>query len=249
MNKLKLICNILIISFICLMFSCSNGLDCFKKSGKTIIEERQFGYIKSIELNDLFDVYLQNDTVDKITIETGENIISKIKTTYSDSSVSITNTGKCRFAKGYGNFPKLTIHLKNREQINLQISEACNIYTIDTFKIKNFYFINTGDISKCDITINVNYLFFLNKYSSGNYVIKGIATNFESEIVGTSFVNAKECKSTFCGINSATTGDCYFNVSSKLWVSIHSSGNIYYKGDPDIEIIKKESTGKIIKIY
>jgi hypothetical protein len=226
-------------------YSCSGDGDCLKSSGPETTEERFLSNFKSIEIHDLFNVYLVNDTISKITVETGKNLMSAIKTEVSDSVLNLSNTSRCRFLRGYGNYPKLTIHVKNLQL--LRIYEPCNVFTVDTLKIDDLHIIFNADVSTADICLKSNYL-TLDLWSdvTGEYKICGAATNFISTSHGFSVIDAKNLKSDFVILNSMSTGDYTVNVQSKLSVTVQSSGNVYYYGNPVItENIK--GTGQIIK--
>jgi hypothetical protein len=226
------------------LFGCGDG-DCLKSSGAETSEERMLSDFKAIELSDLFNVWLVNDTITKIIVETGENLISDIKTEISDTTLKISNTSKCRFLRGYGNYPKLIIHVKDLKLV--QIYEPCNVYTIDTLKNYQIQFIFNADISTANLCIESTYL-TLDLWSdvTGEYTIKGKSFYLISNTYGYSKINAKDLECDNIILNSVSTGNITVTAKSTLNVTILGSGNVYYYGNPVITQ-KIEGAGKIIK--
>jgi hypothetical protein len=216
-----------------------------KSSGPQTSEERILSDFKAIEISDLFNVWLVNDTVSKITVEAGKNLISDIKTEISDTTLKISNTSKCRFLRGYGNFPNLTIHVKNLELI--QIYEPCNVFTIDTLKGRKLKFTFNSDVSSAEICVESVYLTFdLWSDVTGNYTLKGKSVNLISTSLGYSKINAKDLKCENVTLKDMSTGDYTVSASSKLNVSIFSSGDVFYYGNPIITQ-KIQGSGRVIK--
>ena len=47
----------------------------------------------------------------------------------------------------------------------------------------------------------------------------------------------------------SSSGNAWINVNDKLTVSLSSSGNVYYLGDPDLAKYESSSTGRLIKMH
>ncbi len=230
--------------FLFFFFSCSDN-NCLKSKGEIKSETRLLNSFKKIEINDLFNIYLVNDSIEKIEIETNENILNNVLTNVEDSVLVLNNTTKCRFLKENNKFPNLTIHIKYLNFI--EINEACNIYTIDTLKINRFLIRNIGNIGFADLNIETNHFFFeLWETSTGKYFIKGKTTYFTTTSYGNSYIFADNFFSKYTSVKSNSTGDYYLNCTEKIVGEIKSSGDVFLFGNPITININEESSGKLI---
>jgi hypothetical protein len=240
----KRIVIVLLILVSILNFSCKKK-DCLKSAGDRSSESRNLGTFRKIEIYNYFNVYLKQDTVNKIEIEAGENQVPNIETSVIDSVLIISDLNACGFIKGYAD-KNLYISVDTLNEV--EVFDGVNLYSVDTLKFSSLKVKFVSDIGHCDLTVDCNRLTFQVWYGTGDYFLKG-KTNylyFDIEYLAFGYANELEAQSAYVYQNSM--GNSYVNVAGQLRALIVDEGNIFYKGNPAEIIIEEHSgSGKLIK--
>jgi hypothetical protein len=205
--------------------------DCLKSSGHTVYEIRDVSDFNRIDVYNNPEVIITQDSVNSITVEAGEHIVSGITTEINNGVLTIRNENKCNWMRSYSKTIAVNVHVKKLDFIHHHGSSTIS----STNQLQNVTFDfnvwNSGDINLLvhadsiysrqhlavgDITLNgeTDYLYIFNKSNAFTYEKNLTAQN--------SFVVMKG------------TGDCHVNISQTMNVEIHDSGNIYYSGSPQI---------------
>jgi hypothetical protein len=236
------------ILFLCLLFSCKkeNRFDCFKNTGKIIKEERIIGDFTNIMLEDNINLIIKPDTINKITIEAGEKIISLIKTEIRNNYCYITNENKCNWVRRYD--VPINAYVSIRKLDTLNYWGSGNISCTDTIRNELFQIDVHDGSGNIDLTVATNETRIKIHTGPPTLSIKGktiISFIFQ---FGTGIIRAEDLKSEFTFVRNFGTNDTYISVSKELEAKINDIGNIYYKGNP--YSIKSEftSTGKLFKL-
>ena len=80
---------------------CGKSGNCLTSTGKIIQEVRSVGAFDSIDVRDNVNVILIMDSVNKVVVESGKNIISGITTDVADHQLTIQNLNKCNWLRSY----------------------------------------------------------------------------------------------------------------------------------------------------
>ena len=226
--------------FIVFIFTSCEKNNCLSSAGEIVSEERILPSFKHIVTNNHFQIYLKNDTIHKIEIEAGNKLLPFIETKVENDTLTITNYNKCDFIKGYAD-KKLYISVDTLNAIT--INNASDLYTIDTFKVKNLKILFLSNLASCDITIDANSLNLAIWYASGNFIVRGNTNYANLSTEQTAFIYAENLKNKSCTVSNNSMGDCYIKAGRWIYYYIKDEGNIYYTGSPD-SIFVKEHTGK-----
>src|ERR1035438_2692627 len=100
MKTFKIIMFRLSLGFIGLS-GCSKSGDCITSTGTIVQEERRVGDFDSINVQDYVNIILTQDSVNKVVVEAGQNIISGITTNVIHDVLYINNTLKCNWLRSY----------------------------------------------------------------------------------------------------------------------------------------------------
>jgi len=240
--KLK---NVLIVLIVSIVFSSCEKNNCLSSAGDTVQEERMLGTFQYIETYGTFKLYLKNDTVHKVTVEAGNKLIPFIETKVENGILTIKDLNKCNFMKGYRD-KKIYISVDTLKELN--INNASDLYTVDTFKTYSLKVRFLSELGYCDLNIDA-YSFQLQIwYASGDFKVKGNAYSAYLNTESTAFIYADSLNNTSCAVNTNSMGDVYFKAGRWMYITIRNSGNIYYTGKPEEIFIKELSgSGKLIK--
>ena len=214
-------------------------------SGKTVTKEIALTEnFTTIEVKELFDIKLVNDTENKAILTCGENLLPGIKIYVENESLYLDQDLKYKWSRNYDKI-KLELHLISASYIN--VHKPCHIFTTDTFKSSNFILVDWGKFTDLDVLLDVAYTSI--QVSSDNYGIYRLhGKTQDADFVGRGsiFVYAGDMEIRNCNVDTKSIGDFYLEVSKSLNATITSSGNIYYKGNPVI-VNDLKSTGKVIR--
>lgn len=240
--------NIIISILFCLIIvsSCRKTCEeCFESSGNNEIKEIEIDSFRHVNIYDVFDIILKKDSVYKVIIEAGENIIPNVELEVTGNILNIKNNSKCRWLRRYKR-PKLTLCFKDMTRI--RILEPSRLTTYDTLKIDDLW-IWPERMAEVDITVDVRKLLFNTAYNSaGKAIIKGKVTYMDMDVFGAVQVDASELTAISSTIKQNSVGNISVNITNSVEYSILNTGNIYCYGNPQVVTpVEIKSEGKFIK--
>jgi len=200
-----------------------------------------------IYINDIFDVYLYQDTVCKLSLEGGSNLIPNIDYEIIDGKLKITNSNTAQWSR---NYDKIKLHISVKKLLYMDIHESSSIQCIDTLITPQLKVFSITDYADFFLLVKCDNFYFVNDGRSGVYIeIKGSARNFDAWARASAIIHADEFVAENVIIETESIGDCYVYVTKKLAVEINNSGKIYYKGTPEtIQYLNEDARSKLIKI-
>lgn len=229
------------------LFSVLSGCDLIDNFGDAKIESRRFNISSSIEhikVYNTFDITLVQDNSSFAIITCGEDIQSKVEIRVEDNVLIVDHNVNNRWLRGYEKI-KIELHFPSVPVIN--IYKPCKIETRDTFFTDSFYIIDWGKFSECYIGVNAKFIRIdLSGDNFGSYTIKGNSNRSIFYSRGSAKFNFSEFKTDTCLLYQQSIIDIFIHVNNYLDAFIKSSGNIYYSGNPSINLIK-EGEGNLIK--
>jgi hypothetical protein len=242
LRGLRFICLILV--FILIFFTSCEDSALFN-AGDTVTKEITFTEkFRDIEIMELFDIELVNDTINRVLVTCGENLLPGIRIYVENEILYLDEDLKHKWSRNYDKI-KLELHLISTSYINVR--RPCHIYTTDTFKSPNFILVDWGKFTDLDVCLDVyNLNLQVSSDDYGRYRFRGKANYADFTGRGSIFVYAGEMEIKTCYVFTKSVGDFYLHVTDRLTANIISSGNIYYKGNPEVVVENQSSTGKVI---
>lgn len=236
---------VLIILLSGIVFSSCEKNNCLSPAGDVVQEERGLDAFQYIETYGTFKFYLKNDTIHKVTVKAGNKLIPFIETKVENGILTIRDLNKCDFMKGYRD-KKIYISVDTLKELN--INDASDLYTVDTFKSQSLKVKFLSELGYCDLNIEIHSFQLQIWYASGNFKVKGNVNSAYLNTESTAFIYADSLNNTSCAVNTNSMGDVYFKAGRWMYITIRNSGNIYYTGEPDEIFVKELSgSGKLIK--
>ncbi|UCH15500.1 MAG: DUF2807 domain-containing protein [Bacteroidales bacterium] len=242
MNKL-----ILIITFLLILYSCEKeSSNCLFRNGSIIKKEILLDDFSSIEVYDIFNLILIQDTISRIVLEGGENLLPHVETSIKDDTLKISHSIRCIWLRDY---EKINIYIHFSRLDRIVADAPVKIISTDTLTCSNLEYYAIGEIGEADMILNCNYFRFDGSYSTlGHFRFKGKSdksrfyVNYGSSLFADSLISKQ------ADVYFKTIGDIHVHVTEHLRVWIWGSGNVYYSGDPGkVEIMENRSTGRLIK--
>jgi hypothetical protein len=239
------ICALLILNF----NSCrkENVFDCFKSTGEDIIELRDVGSFRTIEVFDKVKVNIYKGSEYKVEVVAGKNIIRNISTKVTEGALLIENLNTCNFVRGYKREVNVNVtvpHVRKVTNSGVATVRFANDFWQDTLVVRTQ---NSGDTY-------INGLFNevrISSHGNGDTYLSGASSSFYVYTYGTNYVKADNfVVSDYMFVETISIGSCYINCTNlqRLEYNIHSKGNIFYTGTPAYitDFSSGEGSGKAI---
>jgi hypothetical protein len=215
-------------------------------SGEHLVEDRSLSDFSSILVNDIFNITIANDTINHIQVIGGSNVVSQVFTEVKEGRLVLTNEVKAKWSRDYEKI-ELVIYCKNLQEIELR--EPSKVITKGVFTGDKLMVWCLGITCELNMDVDLNRLEFVTRAEDFDYcVFKGEVGYLNVWNRGASKFFADSLNVNEAYITNNSIADLYVNVSNKLSVVLDRPGNIYYTGNPSIEIVKQSSSGKLIKV-
>lgn len=200
--------------------------------------------IATIEVRNIFVVTLIQDDSSYLNVTCGENFQAKMQIKMVDGVLVLDHNISHRWLYGYDKV-KAEIHLGYLPAIN--VHNPAKIETLGTFTSDSFYLIDWEDFSECDVSIDVKSLKIETSDDHfGVFIVKGKSGKTEMSCRGSSRFDCSALETDTCYLSQESTVDLPINVNQLFDVTIKSSGNVYYSGNPTIKLTRWGS-GELIK--
>ena len=237
----------MLLSLLLVHLSCQKeGAGCFKGAGEVVIEEREGGDIRYIEIFDDPDVILNQKSADKkILVETGENLLGGIITEISGNALTIRNVNTCNWMRNFDVPIKVYVDVSSLDSIVYRGTGdviTSNSLVNDSIQV---------DIWEGSGRIDLNVEVFKSKF----YIHEGTADLYLSGSCWINFLSSKaygpadlsQYTTQFTYMYSSSPNNCIVRSVQLLAVTIENTGNVYYLGDPRIEAAIN-GEGKVIRL-
>ena len=234
--------------FICIL-SCKKAKDrsCLKASGKMGTKEISVPAFTKLELYENIEYVLIQDSLNKVVLIGGENLLNQISITYSDETLTIKDMNTCNFLRSYRKKLIAEIHFKSISVVNYFGTKP--LTNIGTLQLTDFSLnFNEGSGSVVlDINSDVVHANISNGY--GDFTLRGLVNYADIKVNGNGYCDTYALLVTdSISIVSNTVGSLKINADNlDLRAETKNGGNIYYLGDPSIKIFNKYGTGDLIK--
>jgi hypothetical protein len=221
-----------------------SGVNCITSNGKTIRQERILEDFDSIDIRDHVNLIISQDTVNHVTVESGQNIISGITTEVIDRQLIIRNLNKCNWLRSYDVPVNVFVSVKNLMKIYYLSSG--NVTTANTLKSYSLIVEIWGGSGTIDLDLDIFQSYFVIQMGSADVNLHGSCAinNIYSGDYG--LFQCKDLKTRYTFVTNEGSNDCYVNSTYFLEANIGSIGNIYYTGNPDSVVTQIQGSGQVI---
>ncbi len=220
--------------------------DCFYSTGDIQSEERLLETFQTLTINDIFEIKYVPDSVNKIIVEAGENVIPGIETSIEEGVLTLSNENKCNWYRSLKERPKITIHASDVQLIYL--NGDSNFEMLDTLIQNKFEFEITAGVTNTNLLLRTNEFKFGFHSGTGDVRIAGSSQTSYLFNAGTGYLWAADFESNVLSTTNNSTGDSYVAVNTKIVARLRSLGNIYYTGYPSEIVVSEElSSGELVE--
>ncbi|MFC2102729.1 GIN domain-containing protein, partial [Bacteroidota bacterium] len=179
---------------------------------------------------DYVNLFITQDTVYKIVVESGKNIIGGIETSIENRKLTIRNTNGCNWVRSYDKPINVYISLSNLDKI--YYNSSGNVTSLNAIKTDSLKVEAWGGCGRIELDLDIySGSFYLqigtsDIHLSGNC---GVVSMFTGDF---GLLDARNLNCGYAFVSNKSSNDCYIQVHEELDATIESIGNIYYTGSP-----------------
>lgn len=235
-----------------LLFSCKKEEDrrCFKSIGETESLTISLPTLHSFKLTGRLKYVFIQDSLHKVVIKGGENIIKHISFDYdSDSVLTISDQNKCHFLRKQNDLTTVEIHVSDLKYIHIQSGDS--IASRGTLKVETLNIEVSDGSSSVNLDLDVNTINTYARFGFCDLNYSGKANFCNNNFEHNNQLNATQLKVTqSIFVYHKSAQNIKVDASNcELTGTIFSNGNIMYKGVPTVTDVEKISgKGQLIKI-
>lgn len=240
----------LLLLLIFTLYSCES-LNPFEKEGEYIEKRVELDGVYSIQNNNIFKIILVEDENEYLLLKGGENNISKVKIKLNDNKVSIDHS----HGNNYSRYKPIVAEFHLKEFKEIITKTPSHYYSQGTI---------SGDLLKIEIPseselvemkLDLDYkqlIFHSYGNSAGGYEFSGSCPQVIYTLNGIININASQLQTETTQVTQNGIGEAHVWAINTLDITIYASGNIYYKGSPEISISRiqvnnQRPTAEVIK--
>ena len=227
--------------------SCEGDQDgeCFQSAGETVETRIELDDFNFLEIHDLFDVYLVDDTLNELIISAGSNLHDDIELKTKGNKLHVYNNAKCRWLRDYQRVV-LTFRMKDLKFIRFRY--PCYLASRDTLRWPDLDVYCYAKVFEADLKVNNHsFTYGVNFTCAGSCFLSGKTDKLTIMNRGVHHIFADSTVSVHANITNNSNGDIHAGRTDTLEAHIWRSGNIYYFGQPEIVTRDITSTGKLIR--
>ncbi|SFS46284.1 head GIN domain-containing protein [Lutibacter maritimus] len=243
--------NVYYLLFTLFIISCNseNASDCFQTAGKIVQHEVEVANFDKIVVNKKIALFITEGPVQKVVIESGENLLNDITAEVVANELILTNYNNCNFFRDYG-ITKVYVTSPNINTI--RNASELDVTSIGTLTYPSLYLRSSGEkstylaVGDWHLTIENNAVTI---WSNGisTYYLKGTSNNLDVGFSdGDTRFEGKDFIVKNITVRNVSSNDVLIYPTEKLTGSIHSTGNVISYNKPPIVDVDVQSVGKLI---
>ena len=228
-----------------LVFASASLVSCHELlfNGDDETRDIALGNFHAVQFSGIYNIVLIQDSTDRLVIN-GKNDIFSINCTIRDDTLTIDD-----HKKRYFNPNRNTLYFHFRDVKFIACNDPVNLSNRDTVKADTLVLYAIGEIAEVRMVIKCNYFGVVNDANTLGYLhFKGTTDGcWIWDRYGSSmYADSLQCR--YASVYNQSVGDISINASDNLDVYFKGPGNIYYRGDPVINIREQRGTGKLIRM-
>lgn len=241
------------VSFFLLFAGCSSdtGWDCIQTSGNIVQREINLPAFSKILVMERAKLFIKQGEVQKVVVESGENLMRDIKLTVTDGRLEIRNNNSCNLFRDYG-LTKVYVTTPNISEI--RSSTGLTIESSGLLRFPNLNLISEDFAAEDQFHVDGDFRLNLevenlNVTANGisKFYLSGSATSASMGLYsGDCRIYSKELVVQDLNIYHRSTGPMEVNPQQSIRGTILSLGNVISINRPPIVAVEELYRGRLI---
>jgi hypothetical protein len=229
------------------LVACKKPADraCLKKSGNYTSFTISLNEFNRLHLKEHLRYVLVPDTVSKVIVKGGSNLIGFIEANQDGSLLTLSNKNRCHFLRNY-EYPEVEIHYSTLVNILYEGTET--LTNSDTLKTNYLVLTLKDGAGSVDLCIDAIDVKLDNTHGWGKALLRGKTDFCSVNLMGDGSFDGRELSvSTRFNMISASSLDQYLSAPNiPLYAQIKGVGNVYYFGTPSNIYFSRYGSGNLI---
>lgn len=208
------------------LFACNkeNAPDIIKSAGEEVTVTRELESFTELIILDEFDVELVYDSIFKVEVTFGKNIVNKVLTDVNNGILTLENGNKFNWVRKMGQRINVKVHCSNMAQIEM-VGDG-TLLNKDTFYADRIYFEHAGT-NDIDLILKSDWATFRCS-NVGNLTLKGSCGILSGTTEQTSSFDGKDFESIDGYFFHYSLSPSYIRAKQVYGLNLFSSGDLYY---------------------
>lgn len=217
----------------------------FQKAGplkRSVIKLAKFD---EIVLNDKVNLILTYDSLDQVSVEAGENLINDVGLVVADNKLSINDNTTLRWSRDLDYVINVYISCKNLKRITYY--GAGNVTTTNTWKGDSFIFDSWTGIGSVKMDLECSYTELVIRMGTADITLNGKSESTRVYCADHGTLNLRNFQTEDMNLEYRSIRNSNVHVTKLITAKIQYTGNVYYKGTPEIKSTI-QSSGQLIAL-
>ena len=199
-----------------------------------------------LDLGPNIKIVLVQDTVEKVIVRGGKNLVNFIKLDVTGGKLTIENENKCNFLRSYKHVVEVEIHLINL--INVLFKGTKDLSCLNQLNLPYLTFVIEEGAGECNLNLSCYSLYLGSGFGWGNYKVVGQTNYLKVNLRDNGFGD-------LYGLQIQDTATVISSSSERLKINLEgtaarvetsSYGDIWYIGIPSFLEYNQYGEGKLI---
>ena len=216
------------------VLSCKKAEDrrCFKSAGDEVTIERPVESFDKIYVGPNIKITLVQDSLDKVVITGGENLVNFISSDVTDGQLRIENNNSCNFLRSYKHEINVEIHFSSLNEFYFEGTKP--VTNLGTIESSNLIVVIRDGAGEVNLNVDCGNLNVTVTNGWGNFKVSGNTINLHLDIRSNGFGNTNNLN-VAQNVDVASDSGGVIEVNAEgavLKAQTTSSGDIWYIGTP-----------------
>lgn len=230
------------------LIACKKSEDrrCVKTAGEDAELVHLVDSFNKLDLGPNFKVVLVQDTVEKVIVRGGKNLINFIKLDVTDGKLTIVNDNTCNFLRSYKHVVEVEIHLI--DVINVLFKGTKELTCSNQLNLPYLTFVIEEAAGKCNLNLNCYSLYLGSGFGWGNYEVVGQTSYLKVDFRDNGFgdLYGLQIQDSATVISSSSERMKINLDGTAARVETSSYGDIWYVGTPTFLEYYQYGEGELI---
>lgn len=221
---------------------------CFKSAGEDAEKEIPLESFNKLLLREKIQYVLVQDTVEKIVLKGGKNLLNFIEYSIVDGKLEVSNENTCAFLRSFKKKVIAEIHFK--ELINLHFEGTEPLTNEGTLQLNWFTFLIRDGAGSVDLRINADAVYATVSHGWGDFTFSGQVNHANLNVKSNGYCNTYGLQvMDSITVVSNTQGTLKVNAANTQFkAEINGDGDIWYIGNPiGTPIFNRYGKGELLK--
>ncbi|MDG1333640.1 MAG: DUF2807 domain-containing protein [Crocinitomicaceae bacterium] len=219
---------------------------CVKSAGADAELVHEVDPFNKLDIGPKMKVVLVQDTVEKVIVRGGENLINFIQLDVTDGKLTIENNNTCNFLRSYKHVIEVEIHLIN--VINVLFRGTKELSCSNQLDLPYLTFVIEEGAGQCNLNLNCNSLFLGSGFGWGNYDVEGQTNYLKIDLRDNGFGDLYDLQiQDSATVISSSSERMKINLGgTAARVETSSYGDVWYIGTPTFLEYNQYGEGELI---